>query len=127
MTHSTGQQRRWFKSKHSNGSCACVEVKLDGEWVSVRDTKFSCDRKSDSEEQPTIIVPASAWLQFLAAVAGAAAQSPACPLRFEPAPGGAVSVRSTLESITLTYTAQEWDAFVAGVKDGEFAPTLASA
>jgi hypothetical protein len=38
--------------------------------------------------------------------------------------GGAVSVRDTKDAAgtTLTFTRDEWDAFVKGVKNGEFDP-----
>ena len=37
-------------------------------------------------------------------------------------PGGAVAMRNSLEpdGTVLRYTAAEWDAFVKGVRDGEF-------
>jgi hypothetical protein len=39
-----------------------------------------------------------------------------------PLPDGSVAVRHSLhpEAATIVYTAGEWAAFVAGVKDGEF-------
>lgn len=55
MPHDTG----WFKSSHSAGSNNdCVEVRITGTRVGVRDSK--------NPDGPHLTLPTSAWTAFLA-------------------------------------------------------------
>ncbi|GAA0436633.1 DUF397 domain-containing protein [Streptomyces luteireticuli] len=48
----------WHKSHHSNGGGNCLEAKLSGDEVEVRDSKI--------EAGPALRVPATAWSAFVA-------------------------------------------------------------
>lgn len=103
----------WFTSSFSNGSGSCVEVRLHGEHVSVRDTKFRRDPAHDPDRQPTITVPVGDWMDFLA---GRPSSLSAIP------DGAGVVLSAAGQAVELRYTPAEWSAFVAGVRLGEFAP-----
>ncbi|MGC5030475.1 DUF397 domain-containing protein [Micromonospora sp. DT229] len=49
--------RGWFKSSRSSNNAACVEVRIDGGAVDVRDTK---DRSG-----PMLTFDASSWASFM--------------------------------------------------------------
>lgn len=110
----------WFKSSKSNDGPNCVEVRFDGDLVHLRDSKYLRDPANDPATQPLITLKAEDWDSFLTAAAAdevnARNDQPAI-LRH---PTGQVSVRAQ-DGTTLTFTADEWDAFTAGVRDGEFA------
>lgn len=48
------------------------------------------------------------------------------PLAVSPLQGGGVELRSVRTGVALQFTPKEWKAFVAGVRDGEFVPSLAA-
>lgn len=55
----TSADGRWFKSSHSQGDAACVEVAfLDGGSVAVRDSK--------NRTGPALVFTSAEWTAFLA-------------------------------------------------------------
>ncbi|WP_171050032.1 DUF397 domain-containing protein [Nocardia cyriacigeorgica] len=120
----TSKNGGFFKSSHSNDGPACVEVKFDGNWVRVRDSKQTREYASAPAMQPTISLPAAHWAAFLdaAVLCGPAVVDEVVTI--EPARDNGMTLRSP-DGTALTYTSHEWDAFTSGIEAGEF--TLAGA
>ncbi|WP_190813204.1 DUF397 domain-containing protein [Saccharopolyspora pogona] len=111
---STQPPTGWFKSSFSNPSQACVEVRFSDRAVHVRDSK-------DRGEGPVISVSGNAWSTLLAEVAGRLPVGTSRTIRIVHRTDGGADLQSLpARSLTLSYTATEWDAFVAGVRAGEF-------
>ncbi|WP_280275125.1 DUF397 domain-containing protein [Nocardia wallacei] len=110
----------WFKSSKSNDGPNCVEVRFDGDFVHLRDSKYLRDPANDPAAQPLITLKAEYWDSFLAAAAVDKADARSDQPVILRHPTGQVSVRAQ-DGTTLTFTADEWDAFTAGVREGEFA------
>jgi hypothetical protein len=116
--------RRWFKSSASSGTGCCVETAFHPDEVLMRDSKYLRDPADDPDLQPIISSSHADWTAFVDAVR----------LHRYPAEGaltatldadGWVTVRSSLDSsVELHFTPEEWDAFVTGVYEGEFALAL---
>lgn len=107
----------WFTSTRTNNGNQCVEVRFDGATVLIRDSKFRRNPANRAADEPVIAVAAGDWMTFLDAVLGAAEQ-PAAALTAVRLGDGHTTIRGG--AVELTYTPGEWDAFVAGVRDGEF-------
>ncbi|MGI8305576.1 DUF397 domain-containing protein [Saccharopolyspora hattusasensis] len=104
----------WFKSSFSNPSQNCVEIRFADGLVHVRDSK-------DRGEGPVISAPGNAWSTLLAEVAGRLPVGTSGTIRIVHRTDGGADLQSLpARSLTLSYTAAEWDAFVAGVRAGEF-------
>ncbi|MEV5539933.1 DUF397 domain-containing protein [Saccharopolyspora shandongensis] len=104
----------WFKSSFSNPSQACVEIRFADGLVQVRDSK-------DHGEGPVIDVPGREWPTVLAEAAGRLPTGTNRAIRIvQHADGGANLQPLPARSLTLSYTAAEWEAFVAGIHAGEF-------
>lgn len=111
----------WKKSTRSNGTGGsnCVQVRSDDERVLVRDTKLG-------ESSPVISMSRKDWSDFITEIK----QGITCPI------GGTVQVWMsgpaweivdmahvvdiTDSDLRLSFTQDEWTAFLEGVKDGEF-------
>jgi hypothetical protein len=102
----------------SNGSCGCVEVRHRSRTVSIRDSKWG--RTTEAfEPRPVITVRASSWVAFLGdLLAGEAVVNR--ELGLELGSDGSAALSSVLDGTTLSYTSDEWMAFMAGVRAGEF-------
>ncbi|MET7770434.1 DUF397 domain-containing protein [Nocardia sp. NPDC005366] len=112
----------WFTSTRSNNGNQCVEVRFVGDAVLVRDSKYRRDPANLLAEEPIITVTANEWTSFLTLLAtGGSADR----LITRTASDGTTSLCHG--DITLTYTPEEWDAFIAGVRDGEFDRAILSA
>ncbi|WP_378735230.1 DUF397 domain-containing protein [Nocardia brasiliensis] len=106
----------WFTSTRSNNGNQCVEVRFDGDAVLIRDSKYRRNPANRPADEPVITVTAHEWSTFLDALR-----------RRERTPGAltahpAADDHTTLRhgDTVLDYTPQEWDAFLLGVRDGEF-------
>jgi hypothetical protein len=108
----------WFTSTRSNNGNQCVEVCFDGDAVLIRDSKYRRDPASRPAEEPIIIVTASEWTSFLDTLAPRRTHSDPTAITTTVADAGHTTLRCG--DITLTYTPEEWTAFLAGVRDGEF-------
>ncbi|NKQ55613.1 DUF397 domain-containing protein [Amycolatopsis sp. K13G38] len=103
----------WFKSSFSNPSQDCVEVKLEGDVVRLRDSK-------DQGTGPVITVPAQHWPGFIAEALGRDEAGSNRAVRIHPAADGSVRLYALDCDVTLGYTSSEWEAFVAGAQAGQF-------
>ncbi len=89
--------------------------------VLIRDSKYLRNPKNDPALQPTIEIPEQDWLAFLSEVTSDASTYSNGALTVEDA-AGMKGLRSIADGKVLSYTAEEWGAFVAGAKAGEFLP-----
>ncbi|MGB5759664.1 MAG: DUF397 domain-containing protein [Acidimicrobiales bacterium] len=121
VTNTHHRQRGWFKSSFSTGTCACVMVMFGLGMVLIRDSKYLRNPKNDPALQPTIEIPEQDWLAFLSEVTSDASTYSNGALTVEDA-AGMKGLRSIADGKVLSYTAEEWGAFVAGAKAGEFLP-----
>lgn len=121
MSSTNAPRRDWFKSSFSASSSNCVEVAFDGDMVLVRDDKYN----GPADLQPIITVPLAEWAAFLDLVAG------------NEIPRGGIAIPdiatdrrgivvSDAVGTSLEFTPNEWTAFVAGIRVGEFLPASAA-
>ncbi|WP_040800147.1 DUF397 domain-containing protein [Nocardia higoensis] len=104
----------WFTSSRSNNGNQCVEVKFDADAVWIRDSKYRRGAAGESAAQPVLAVSVKVWDDLVARLrAGDAVPE----LITENAAGGVELRRG---GTVLSFTRAEWDAFLAGVADGEF-------
>lgn len=116
----TPDRLEWRKSSYSSNGENCVEIAFSGDTVVIRDSKYRRDPANDPAREPIITLPAAAWPIFLDLVARSGTSDSRIALRVRYAPDGGVTLIGR-SGTTLTYTAAEWEAFTAGVRDGEFA------
>lgn len=122
LPESTG----WFTSSRTNNGNQCVEVRFDGDAVFIRDSKFRRDPARSHAHEPIITVTAAEWMRFLTVLLNPGpAPADTGLLQARPAPGGHTALRHA--GIGLVYTPGEWEAFLAGARDGEFDRVLESA
>ncbi|NEW38405.1 DUF397 domain-containing protein [Nocardia cyriacigeorgica] len=106
----------WFTSSRSNNGNQCVEVRFDGDAVLIRDSKYRRNPANRSDEEPVITVTACEWTAFIDTVSGRGHTTSV--LTVHTAEDG--HTRLGHGATTLTYTPEEWEAFLAGATDGEF-------
>ncbi|MBH0777705.1 DUF397 domain-containing protein [Nocardia bovistercoris] len=110
----------WTKSTFSDHGNACVEVRIHNDTVLIRDSKFA----GDPSLQPIIAVPVALWSDFLSTVSddssGAGRTELGIPrVEHDPATGTTTLIDAV--ETTLVYTAEEWRAFLDGVRHDQFA------
>ncbi|MEV6138559.1 DUF397 domain-containing protein [Nocardia sp. NPDC051990] len=105
----------WFTSSRSNNGNQCVEVRFDGDVVLIRDSKYRRNPANRPAEEPVITVTASLWTSFIHLLNSGRSHN---ELIADTSADGSATLRHG--GITLSYTAEEWDAFAAGARDGEF-------
>lgn len=110
----------WRTSSHSgtNGG-QCVQVAFDRQFVLIRDSKYLRNPANDPARQPLISVRVGRWPDFLDLALGCTPVADTGLPFIDRRDDGSVSL--TKDGVVLTYTAGEWVAFTAGVRDGEFA------
>jgi len=114
----------WFTSSFSAGG-QCVEVCFDKHGTHVRDSKFRRNPSNIELLEPVISVTGEAWMAFLERVLDPLA--PCSDLAILQTAEGGWQLQSA-DGTQLHYTAGEWEAFVSGVRVGEFShPELALA
>ncbi|MGY2006932.1 DUF397 domain-containing protein [Nocardia gipuzkoensis] len=106
----------WFTSTRSNNGNQCVEVRFEGDAVLIRDSKYRRNPADRPAEEPVITVTAAEWTAFLDALRTHGRSHG--ELRAHTTADGHTALRHG--EIILTYTPEEWDAFVLGAHDGEF-------
>lgn len=94
----------WRRARCDFGQC--VEVATVSGAVAIRDSK--------NPDGPVLTYTAPAWQSLLAAVKAGTGHE-----RVSDMPGGEVCLTDA-RLAHLHFTAAEWDAFVAGVRNGEF-------
>ena len=72
----SGAQDRngWFTSSFSSNANQCVEVRFDGEFVSIRDSKYRRNPTNQPAREPIITVTAAHWTVLLHQLAGRQAE-----------------------------------------------------
>ncbi|WP_459962294.1 DUF397 domain-containing protein [Nocardia sp. IFM 10818] len=108
---------QWRKSALSQDGSACVEVAFVGAVVALRDSKYRRDPQNRIDEQPVICLPADQWQTFLAAVTEGSF-SPA-EVRIQLHDDGSATVSDQF-GVQLSYTVEEWNAFIAAIKSNGF-------
>jgi len=110
----------WFKASFSSNAASCVEVRFDGAVVHIRDSKYGRDPANDPEREPIITIPCDQWERFLDQVTGQAGTRANGALDVETTADGTTILRATKTDLQLTFTADEWNAFLGGVRAHEF-------
>ena len=105
----------WFTSSRSNNGNQCVEVRFDGDAVLIRDSKYRRNPANRPAEEPIITVTASLWTSFINLLNSGRSHN---ELIAQTCADGSATLRHG--DTTLSYTPEEWDAFIAGARDGEF-------
>ncbi len=104
-------KHRWRTSRYSCNRLDCVEVAPAERGMLLRDTK-------DGGAGPVIAFTPDQWTGFTQEVAtGAPSANGAVTVRTV---GAETHVHAVKSGVTLRFTASEWAAFHAGVRDGEF-------
>ncbi|MFF2085696.1 DUF397 domain-containing protein [Nocardia sp. NPDC058176] len=106
----------WFTSSRSNNGNQCVEVRFDGDVVQIRDSKFRRNPLNVGLDEPIITVPTELWTEFLHHLR-TTRRHPTLVAHVSPDHSATLRHNATL----LHFTAPEWEAFLAGVHDNEFA------
>ncbi|MEV6770849.1 DUF397 domain-containing protein [Nocardia sp. NPDC051030] len=106
----------WFTSTRTNNGNQCVEVRFHGDAVLIRDSKYRRNPEHRLDIEPIITVTATEWMSFLGVVLGSSVA--ASPLTARTGAAGDTTLRH--REIDLVYTPGEWEAFLAGARDGEF-------
>lgn len=121
-TPATSINGDFFKSTFSNDGPSCVEVKFETGHVLIRDSKQNAAFAGTPEAQPVIIFPAQYWAEVLdLALASKSGRVDTLSLTLRSDEGADLTgLTSTNKPVTLTYTRDEWDAFIKGVADGQF-------
>lgn len=101
----------WRKSRYSGAGEHCVEVAPAEHGMLLRDTK-------DCGAGPVITFAPDQWTAFLHEVNAAAPSTNGAVTTH--VIGTATHLRARASGVTLRFTASEWAAFRAGVRDGEF-------
>ncbi|MFR9770074.1 DUF397 domain-containing protein [Nocardia sp. SC052] len=109
----------WTTSTFSgNNGGACVEVKIDGDAILVRDTKFRRNPANHGTPQPQIEIPISLWAEVCDRTVGMSSFAVGETMRVTIHPDGAATFSSP--DAELDFTPDEMDAFAKGIVDGEF-------
>lgn len=111
----------WFKASASNGSCACVEVRLTTSGlVEIRDSKFLRNPDNDPALQPVISVEPRHFADWVAGVCGRSVSEMNDTITSRRTPAGQSVVSRTGSEVELTFTPEEWQAFRSSALRGEF-------
>ncbi|ATL70257.1 DUF397 domain-containing protein [Nocardia terpenica] len=103
----------WFKSTYSKDATSCVEVRFAEDLVLVRDSKYT----GPADKQPIVSLSAAQWPVVLdLALSGKSGTVDTITVTVLADDGATIAGTDA----TLTYNADEWDAFVKGVADGQF-------
>jgi hypothetical protein len=125
MPTTAPNQHGWFKSSFSTNANQCVEVRFEGEYVSIRDSKYLRDSANKAAREPIITITAVEWAILLDELTGTAKAGANGAVQVVTSPNGATTLRAVDGNVALHFTASEWRMYLAGVRAGEFeAPAL---
>lgn len=111
---------RWTTSTFSgNQGGACVEVKVDGDMMLVRDTKFRRNPANHGQVQPQIEIPVSLWPDVCERTIAMSSFVVPGSVQVTIHSNGAATFENP--GTKLEFTPEEMDAFAKGLIDGEFA------
>lgn len=103
----------WRKSRRSNPSGNCVEVRIEDDQVLVRDTKLG-------GSSPVISITRADWLDFTDEIKRGMTGPVGDRIQTLVTGGGWDLINRSQPNVRLSFTIAEWDAFLDGVRDGEF-------
>lgn len=106
----------WIKSSFLVGGGLCVEIRLSSDHVQLRDSK---NRQKRSSEDRHIVLPVDAWLRFASEVSTGSQGRPLATVLDD----GSVTVQHEPDGLQLCFSADEWEAFIDGVRRGQFDTT----
>lgn len=109
------QSADWFKAKASAAMSCCVEVSVEAECVSVRDSKYVGDEGC----RPIIRVRPMVWAGFVRSLKTGLVPTDG-DLVVTPGSDGSATLSAPAQGTELWYTTGEWAAFIDGVAAGEF-------
>ncbi len=110
----------WVKSRFSNGQCACVELLQRGPTVWIRDSKDLRQPDVDPATVPMIAVPVEVFAGWVETVRSGPLPLVVGPLLTSATEDGGAIITHASSHVALTYTAEEWTAFLAGVEADAF-------
>jgi len=110
----------WAKSCFSNGQCSCVEFLQQGPTMWIRDSKDLRAPGVDPATVPMIAVSVEVFAAWAEAVRDRPLPLVVGPLLTSANADGGVTLTHEVSQVALTYTAQEWSAWVAGVEADAF-------
>jgi len=117
--HPTTTTRDWFKASFSSNAASCVEVRFTGDLVQIRDSKYLRDPANSPADQPIISVELREWAAFLDKITHGLETDDGNALEAKSTAGTTV-LRATQTDTALTFTANEWHAFLNGARAHEF-------
>ncbi len=112
------------KSSYSNDGPSCVEPNIAADPVLIRDSKQNGVYVNDPGQQPMIALSVAQWPDLLDLVLSARSGAVGSLVVDLHDDGSAdlIGIAINGESVRLSFTTSEWDAFQKGVADGEFDP-----
>jgi hypothetical protein len=119
--HSWIDTAGWVKAARSSGNSCCVELLFLNEYVLVRDSKHRRNHACAPTEEPIISVSRVIWEAFLADLErdDQVWMNEVLSVAVD---GDGSRILSCSDSlVSLRYTRKEWDAFLDGVANREFA------
>ena len=108
----------WIKSSYSTGNCTCLEARVAGDHVDIRDSKDPRCTVAPGEES-IISVSIPAWTEFLAELSDAPWAATTKALKIV-ADDRHVAMCCNTTRTTLLFNRAEWGAFLEGTSAGEF-------
>ncbi len=111
---------RWHKSSYSTAACTCVEVRLRGAAVQIRDSKAVLDPDSHPETPPIIELTVPDWERLCRRIVDRRPVLAAGSVSVRLSANGTARFRCSRSGVELSFSADEMAAFVAGVLTGEF-------
>ncbi|WP_069164496.1 DUF397 domain-containing protein [Nocardia altamirensis] len=109
----------WTKSSASNGATQCLEARLDGDVVHVRDSKYRRNPHNHLDDEPILTVQLTDWRNFLANITDERSFDTTIAISIDSHGSAILTTKSG--DIELRFTPGEWTAFLIGAQDGEFA------
>ena len=112
----------WRKSSYSSGQCTCVQVRLQGAMIQIRDSKADLDPGWCAATPPIIEVTLAEWDRLCRRIAAGRPVLAAGSLSIELRVNGTAQFRCSRTGVALSYGADEITAFFAGIRAGELCP-----